>query len=271
MRACAYAVTVLVLVAALGSVGCETVNNYACDGVSDGGCAMGYRDDEDAGDIFAEGAIASGNSPLTLNAGAVSLIDVGMADHQPHILTLALATVGGQMVQGTSNPEAEIIGHLSLGIGGVNFPVDIDYMNGQMITVAAARVSLAAEFKQIAPLIGVATPPKPNAAAAIAPGAIVTGRSPQRTLGTNVPILPGAEVSYVVPAFAQSVVVDVRPETSQLQLFLVSLATYTDTYHTIVAFPGQEIPIPNGVASVAILNTGVASILRHRLIFKLAL
>ena len=276
MRACAYAVTVLVLVAALGSVGCETVNNYACDGVSDGGCAMGrYDDDEDGGGAseWRDGAQLSGSQSIAIGE-TTELINAGVRGGVPRVMGVSLgyAFVPLSSQGNAVAADCETVALITLGIGGTAFQAEVDFVNGTQFSVVAAFVTVKASYREIAGSPTHVKPAPVTVAASLAMGSLASGVTPQRTLGQDSIIAPNAYVVYNIPAFAKSFRVATQPSAPNLKVWVVRASIVQGTEVNVVTALSESIPIPNGAYAVWVQNVDAAkNVDQIRLIFDLAI
>jgi hypothetical protein len=313
----AYRIGLLLGILAFGS-GCEVVNNYyGCDGRDDGGnCMSGYAQDhwgndelaEDAGpgrgtdSVFTEESMLQGSDTLTLVRGPVpaggggagvltnfpdvdssqggkTLINIATRGSVPQVVTVSMARLGGVPPLMFGNPLAEVVGVLEIGIGGLLFRAEVDFVDGVQFSLAVSSLRITAVYRTLpgdASAFLAGDLPTVQVGASVAVGSIAHGRAPQRTL-TSVTALAvnpagGGEI-WNVPRFAKSFRVSARPAASVLTLlFLGTTGGGGATAATVLAFPSADMPVPSDAYSIFIQNKGAAALSPgYSLIFDLAL
>jgi hypothetical protein len=230
------------------------------------------EEDEDRGGIFDSNSALQDTAILALNAGPAALLDVGMRDGQPRLVTITMAR-SFQPISPTALLGAhELIGHLQLGGSGAGWTLDFDFLQGQLLTVVASRVALTAEAKSMPG--GIGTPPQTNVAsimAAVGAGGVSRARPPQRTLGSGAKLVAGDTTSYVIPAFAAGVQVVAVPKTAVLTIDVISVSTLQAASYGLTSYPSEVLPLPSDARVINVRNDGAADCTGHRLIFPLAM
>ena len=236
-----------------------------------------------AGNIFFDDDKLQGSALLILDQPAVALVDVRTRDHKPHVITVSL----GQMIAQPPAPIAvgvvddqETVALLEIGVGGVPFLAEVDYVVGAQFSLVANTLRVSAVYRRNT-LPGVApggTVPSYNAGASVSSDAVAIGMPPQRTLGYHnffAKLASGATATYTIPKFAKYLTVMANPANAQMDItFLnnqgVGMATFP-----AVGFPTNKVRIPNGAVQVLVTNSSAApfavSIPSYYLIFDLAL
>lgn len=284
MRACGFGVLLGVLV--LG-VGCETNNYYDCQAVDDGGVCMRYApagdhwgDDQllDPGEVRRNDTIfratdeLQGSANLTLDEPAQTLLDVATKDGVPRLLTISFGndSIINAPAVGTS-PDSEIVAYLDVGLGGLNFIVELDMIRGQQFSFAASRVKLSARYQRM-PGAGAVPVPAPiwKVGAAIAHGVVAHGMQPQRTYGNTGVLAAGVGVSWPVPPFASAFLVMANPNTVVIRANLQDPFAATIASFTVAASPSPEWPLTSDTWAVQVFNAGAAAFAGHRIVYKLS-
>jgi hypothetical protein len=299
-------------------VGCEVNNFYGCEAVDDGGCEMRggpasdhWGDDElseDAGpgqntsSVFTQDSMLQGSDTLTLTRGPVpaggggagvlttfpdvdlsqggkGLINVATRGSVPQVVTVSMARLGGIPPMILGNPLAEVVAVLEIGIGGLLFTAEIDFVDGVQFSLAVSSLRISGIYRTLpgdATAFLVGPLPEVRVGASVALGAIAHGRAPQRTLtsvtGLAVNIGGTGEI-WTVPRFAKAFRVTARPAASSIStLFLGTTGGGGPTATTTIAFPSAEMPVPSDAYSIFVQNTGLAALSPgYSLIFDLAL
>jgi len=211
---------------------------------------------------------------------AIELISVQTVNNVPQVMTISLGAIGsGEFtpVGGAPTPT-EVVAILELGIGGIAYRVEMDFMNGVQFSVAANRLKLNALYRVLPGWPGAIPTPPPtyNAGAALGIGVVAHGRQPQRTLthqGTvGVPALAiGALERWGIPPFSKSFKVVAIPNNSTLQIDPYNNFIPSADY-ALLAYPTVDLPLPNDSRNLLVTNTSIiANVTGYRIIFDLAL
>ena len=285
--------------------GCVNEVNYCGAPGADGGVGdmSGYHDqdgewhDESGPSIFKEGAKFQGNAQLVLQpaaaptagvwnniwphvmdtparASAQTLIDISTKDGEPHVVTLSLGFVGRAPVGELVNPAVEVVGVLDVGIGGLSFQAEVDFVQGTQFSLAASRLQLHAIYWRVYgnPVVAIGAPvPTVQVGASLSTGVIAHGRQPQRTLTRRNGPAAGNNDAWFIPTFAKSLRVVCVPANLQLYEQFWSNAFQLTDYQT-VAYPSADLPIPNGSDTFVVANPNLQGRPDHySLIWELAL
>lgn len=222
--------------------------------------------------------------PAEMAQGA-TLLDIATRDNQPHVVTLSLGNIIVPEAY-QIGPFTEVVGLLNLGVGGVPYYVEVDYIEGTQFSLATNRLQFHAIFRTvfggtIAMPPGMTVPPY-SVGASLSSDVVAHGRQPQRTLthaGTIAnPALGVAPNNFdgywIIPAFAKSFKVVAVPQTSQLLIHFTSLALGSGDIvrYPIAAPAAADYPIPSTAQYIIVENTSVAAnVQAYSIIFELAL
>jgi hypothetical protein len=286
---------VLLLCAVLCGCEYETVNNYYGDGdagINDAGEVIMPQS------IFTHDSKLQGNATLTLQpgpvvvagvlwprvmetparAGAQTLLDLQAADGLPHIVTVSLGNVG-PLPTATFDAAAlrpEVVAILDIGIGGVSFEVEIDFVQGTQLSFSCSRLQLHAVYRLIpgSAATPVAAPiPTILVGASIGTGAVAHGRQPQRTLASTGAMLPMANEAFYLPTFSKSCRVTGLPANITPTIFFLGrggIGALLQQY-AVAGTPSDDLPIANDAVYFMYQNTSLINSVERRTIFELAL
>lgn len=287
---------VLVLFALL--LGCSYEYNYY-GAVVDGGVSdmPGYTDEwgeyhetENLG-IFKPGAKLHGNATLVLQApppvpvapdpwpfvfdtparaGAVTLIDVATRDELPHVFTISLGALGGPPPEDGGNNESEVVAVLDIGIGGLNFQAEVDFIWGTQFSLAASRLQLHA-VNRLTPGTGTLVSPfTRQVGASLSTGVVAHGRQPQRTWAYSGNLLAAGYHYWYVPTFAKSFRVVAYENNIQMNVMVFGSAGNSLAEYPLVAYPSVDIPVQSNARTIRIEPTN-ANLNVYAVIWELAL
>jgi len=221
--------------------------------------------------------------PAEMAQGA-TLLDLSTRDNRPHIVTVAM----GNLIEPTEyqvGPFTEVVAVLNIGIGGVPYYAEVDYVEGMQFSLAVNRLQFHAIFRTvfggtIAPPPGLTIPPY-SVGASVSSDVVAHGRQPQRTLthagnfaNPALPVAPGGNDGvWIIPAFAKSFRVVALPGNSQLSVSLATVALgNTIAIYPVVAPAVQDYPIPATAHYIIVENTSaVSAVQAYSVIFELAL
>lgn len=217
-------------------------------------------------------------------AQAVTLLDLATRDNQPHVVTLSLGNIV-QPVEYQVGPFTEVVGLMSLGIGGAAYYAEVDYCENVQFSLSVNRLQFQAVYRTvfggtIAPPPGLTIPPY-NVGASASSDVVAHGRQPQRTLthaGTLVnpalPVAPGGlDGVWIIPPFAKSFRVVALPENSQMMIYLATASLGNQIARYPVVAPAlQDYPVPSTAHYIYVENTSQANtVWAYSIIFDLAL
>lgn len=289
---------VLVVLCAL-LFGCTYQTNYYGAVVDGGVTDMGYHDQfgdyiEDADDfgIFKPGAKLHGNASLVLQApppvpaagqpwpfifdtparaGAVTLIDVATRDEKPHVLTISLGTLGGPApTDGSGNNESEVVAILDVGIGGLSFQVEVDFVWGTQFSLAASRLQLHAVHRLTPGTGALVSPVTRQVGASLSTGVVAHGRQPQRTWTYSGVLNIGNAHHWFVPTFAKSFRIVAYQNNIQMNAMVFGMAGNSLAEYPLVAYPSAEFPVQSNARTIRIIPTN-GGVNVYAIIWELAL
>lgn len=278
--------------------GCETIY-FGAPGADGGALDMGYTDEfgeyiEDTPNlgIFRSESKLQGNAILQLvgapvvpaanapwpdvldtpqgQAGSQTLIDLSTKDDKPHVVTVSLGVgkipypAGSKLV----DLATEVVAILDIGIGGVAYRVEVDYLWGTQFSFAASRLQLHAVFRVVnngsvagtgGTVIFVPGAVQVQVGASVATGVVAHGRQPQRTL-THKNVAIGRYDTWNIPRFAKSCVVESWPQNAQIDFNIQTISAQCAQV-PIVASPSPEIMIPASADNFYVGNAMPATVI----------
>lgn len=275
--------------------GCTYETNYY--GAGDGGIVDGGEVIMSQG-VFSRESKLQGNATLLLQPGPVvvagvlwprvmetparagmqTLIDLQTASGAPHIVTVSLGSIG-PLPTATFDAAAlrpEVVAILEIGIGGVSFEVEVDFLAGTTFSFPCSRLQLHAVYRLIpgSAATPIAAPvPTIQVGASIATGAVAHGRQPQRTLASTGAMLPAANEAFYLPTFAKSCRVSGLPANITPTIFFLGrggIGALLQQY-AVAANPSDDLPIANDAIYVMYQNTSLINSVERRTIFELQL
>ena len=280
----AYGFGVLFGVLLLGA-GCTEVNNYYDCQAVDGGC-MRYTEDHQGSDEleggagsgggnsdWRDGASLSGSESINLGQ-QVALVDATVRDGIPRVISVALGFAGPNPappgVPAAGVADSDVVAIITLGLGANLYTAEIDFQNGVEFSVAAASVKVNADYRTVPGSPFAVNPGPVNVAATLARGAVANPQSPQRTLGQDNVIAPGATVVYNVPPFAKSFRVMQQPA-GVIEVAIMGSIIIPSSLVNVVTSQSEVIEIPNGARQLYIRNAGILNCQILRVVFALSL
>ena len=156
---------------------------------------------------------------------------------------------------GTENETPACFASITFGVGGTSADVEVDFLNGALITVPASRLDLTA-FLDV---------PDQDVQTEVRVGAFVSylpvTRAAQRTLRVN-GLANAASVILAVPKFAKHVQLLSSPASTFLleQAVDAAAGTVVSVSATLATPPYTEIPLLGETRYVRITNTGGAPV-----------
>lgn len=219
---------------------------------------------------------------------AVELLNLSTKGNIPRVVTVSMGPVaqgsgqGGIVPLPPNPPKSELVAVLEIGVGGLAYFAELDFVSGVQFSIAVNRLKLNALFRTL-PVEGGETVAAPNTTysvgATAAVGVLAHGRQPQRTmsyedarsiLGGTPALAPGDTRVFRIPNFSKSFKVSANPNNSQLRA-QISGVQGVAVFYNMVAYPTVDLPLPNDSLWVFITNVGIADVTGVRLIFDLAL
>jgi len=209
--------------------------------------------------------------------GGKTLIDISFKDHAPRVITVTIGSLGTYIgMWGLGMPRCEVVGVMEIGIGGMLFTAEIDFIEGVQFSLAVSKFKLSAVFRTIPgdPTPIPASTPQIKAGASAALGVVAHGRAPQRTLTSyNALDLPIGE-SWNLPHFSKSfrVVLNSPGFIPSLETVLIDAGGAGSAEYVTVA-PGGifDYSIEGGAIGVQVADVGAVPTMIYSLIFDLAL
>lgn len=244
--------------------------------------------------VFDETAQISGNDTLSMAQGPAALpanliwpdvdpqigktlIDLSMRDRAPRVITVTLGQLGMFVGSwGVPWPRAEVVGVMEIGIGGLLFRAEVDFVQGVQFSLAVSKFKFTAVFRTIPGETTAIPSPAPTVqvGASASIGSLAHGKSPQRTLArANWALgLPIGEF-WNVPKFAKSM-----RATTYAPGFATALGTYllstggAGPCNYVTASPGGifDYAIPNTAVGVQVVDVAAVPSNEYSLIFDLA-
>jgi hypothetical protein len=259
---------------------------------------MAYYDEDDGYDerprgkagIFAPNSKLQGTAQLTVPDNypdaqhRQTIVDLQTKDGTPQVFSLSLSILGERPRTAGVTVEFSPIAFLQLGIGGQAFFAEVDFIQGQMLSLASSWLRVDAG------LVWVPSVPAPSGVvpsqmvgASVAAGVVAHASKPQRTRGSNNHITPGgipygygpagSWAIYTIPNFATSFRVVANPNNSQCMVWVrgYGVASPPVAAYSLVAYPTVDLPLPSDSVEIVLVNLGAADIESHRVIFGLSL
>lgn len=220
---------------------------------------------------------ATGIWPDVETQGGKTLLDLSTRDHAPRVITITLGASGTYIGSwGTPWPKAEIVGVMEIGVGGMLFTAEIDFIEGVQFSLAVSKFKLTAVFRTVAGDTTAIPPatPRIQVGASAAIGSLSSSKSPQRTL-TRANWAIGAAISefWNLPHFAKTMRVNLRTPgfTPALNTTMLDTGGSAAASYTTPAPGGGEYPIAGGTLGVQVRDVGALPTSQYSLIFDLAL
>lgn len=280
------------------------IDAEACDTeVPDTGPVDGSPGDGDemSDNIFVPGSKLQGNAlvslqvappaptggqpwPFVYNSNAyqfgVELVNVQMLQNVPRVITISLGMLSPMPTDDTGGGpwEGEVVAIIELGVGGLAYVTEIDFVQGVQFSVSASRLKLTAVYRCLPGSAWRGPFPRPtaNVGAAVSLGNIAHGRQPQRTLGKVTSggpgaLTPGAHEHWIVPTFAKSFRTTAVPNNSAMRFDILNLTTNPAEVFNTVAYPTVDFPLPSDARFITATNEAIVNVNDYRMIFELAL
>lgn len=230
------------------------------------------------GPVVAAGVLWPRVMETPARAGAQTLIDLQTASGAPHIVSVSLGSVG-PLPTATFDAAAlrpEVVAILEIGIGGVSFEVEVDFVQGTQFSFACSRLQLHAVYRLIpgSAATPIAAPvPTVQVGASISTGTVSHGRQPQRTLASTGAMLPAANEAFYIPAFTKSCRVTGLPANITPTIFTLGrggIGALLQMY-AVAANPSDDLPIANDAIYIMYQNTSLINSVERRTICELML
>ena len=208
------------------------------------------------------------------------LLSVETIGGLPQIMTVSLGCIADRPPSpAAGQPSSEVVGLLELGVGGLVYTVEVDFVQGVQFSVSATHLRLMALHRGLpgSAFVPGAVPFNASVGAALSVGTIAHGRQPQRTIaktqvaGVTPALAPATWEGWPIPNFAKSFRVEASPVAAAIGISVENFV-FQVSQTNLVAYPSGDIPVPTDGKYLRVTNnSAINNIDEYRCIFDLAI